>query len=78
MRLLNFMKKDTKYLSWDEYKKRLVEMHILHLIDKFAKSNLNYDYRSLEKDAKKELARFSQLWGKKWKKAFIQIKIGMN
>ena len=63
MRLLNFVKKDPKYLSWDEYKKRLVEMHILHLIEKFAKSNADYDYRSLESDTKKELARFSQLWG---------------
>ena len=63
MRLLNFMKKDTKYLSWDEYKKRIVELHILHLIDKFAKSDINYDYRSLERDTKKELARFIDLWG---------------
>ncbi len=61
MRLLNFMKKDPKYLSWDEYKKRLVELHILHLIDKFAKSDVNYDYRALEKDTKKELARFIEL-----------------
>ncbi len=61
MRLINFRRKDAKYLNWDEYKKRLVEMHILHLIEKFAKSNLNYDYRDLERDTKKELARFIEL-----------------
>ena len=61
MRLLNFMKKDPKYLSWDEYKKRIVELHILHLIDKFAKSSMDYDYRSLERDTKKELTRFVEL-----------------
>jgi len=63
MRLLNFMKKDQGYLSWDEYKKKIVELQVLFLIDKFAKSSINYDYRDLEKATKNEIARFSEVWG---------------
>ncbi len=63
MKLLNFMKKDQRYMSWEEYKKKLVELQILFLIDKFAKSGINYDYKDLEKTTRDEIARFSQVWG---------------
>ena len=61
MKLLSFLKRDEKYLSWEEYKKRLVEMRVISLIDKLTKSNTNYSYNELDEVTKNEVARFSNL-----------------
>ncbi|MBI2672568.1 hypothetical protein HYX16_06560 [Candidatus Woesearchaeota archaeon] len=61
MKLLNLMKRDEKYLSWEEYKQRLVEIQVMNLVSKLIKSNTSYTDNDLHKITRTELARFSQI-----------------
>jgi len=61
MKLLNILKKDTGYLSWEEYKKRLVELHVLYLVNKLSKDTINYGYNDAEKMTRSEIARLRNI-----------------
>jgi len=61
MKLLNLMKKDEKYLSWEEYKQRLVEIQVINLVSKMIKSSTSYSEQDLHKITRTELARFSRI-----------------
>ncbi len=60
MQLLS--KKEDKYMSWEEYKKRMIEMQVIHLIEQFIKQDSSYSYDDLEN---LDIARFKQIGGVK-------------
>ena len=43
-----FQRKEEKYLSWEEYKKKLIEIQVISLIEKFVRQNSNYSYSDIE------------------------------
>ena len=44
--LLN--KREEKYLSWEEYKKKVIEIEVIHMIESFLGENSNLNYNNLE------------------------------
>ena len=42
-----FQRKEKKYLSWEEYKKKLIEIQVISLIERFVKQNSNYSYSDI-------------------------------
>ena len=40
--IINLTRKEDKYMSWEEYKKRVLEIEVIHMIEKFLeKDNSN-------------------------------------
>lgn len=71
MNLIN--KKEGRYLSWEEYKKRLIEIQVINLIEQFVKQDYNFSFNDIENI---HLARLDNKLGgnKKWRE-YIQINI---
>lgn len=42
-----FQRKEEKYLSWEEYKKKMIEIQVINLIERFVKQNSNYSYSDI-------------------------------
>ena len=59
MRLLNLFKNNSEYLSWEEYKKMIIEIQVINLVNKLAKENKDYTFRMIDKITKDELAKFN-------------------
>ena len=41
-------KKEERYMSWEEYKKRMIELQVINLIEKFVKQNSEFSYSDLD------------------------------
>ena len=41
-------KKEEKYMSWEEYKKRMIELQVINLIEKVVKQNSEFSYSDLD------------------------------
>ena len=41
-------KKEENYMSWEEYKKRMIELQVINLIEKFVKQNSEFSYSDLD------------------------------
>ncbi len=46
--ITNLFKREEKYLSWEEYKKKMIEIRVIGLIEQFMKQNINYSYSDLD------------------------------
>ena len=53
-------KKEEKYMSWEEYKKKMIELQVINLIEKFVKQNSEFSYSDLDN---LEISRFKQIGG---------------
>ena len=42
-----FSKREERYLSWEEYKKKLIEIQVIQLIERFMKQDSNFGYGDL-------------------------------
>ena len=55
-------KKEERYMSWEEYKKRMIELQVINLIEKFVQQNSEFSYSDLDD---LELSKFKQIGGVK-------------
>ena len=53
-------KKEERYMSWEEYKKRMIELQVINLIEKFVQQNSEFSYSDLDD---LELSKFKQIGG---------------
>jgi len=53
-------KKEERYMSWEEYKKRMIELQVINLIEKFVQQNSEFSYSDLDN---LELSKFKEIGG---------------